>query len=698
MFENVFIAVLNMSITASYAAVFIILLRLLLKKAPKSISYALWSVVLLRAICPVSFSSVISLFGRLGTVNTAAGNGTIRYIPENMGMSAVPAVNVGIANVNIVINESLSAATPTSSVNPMQLIITAGMIIWLIGAMAMMAYSIIAYIVLRRRISTAVHIENNIYESDLISTAFVCGFIKPRIYLPVGMDENSRSFVLAHERIHIRRRDHLIKPAAFLVLSMHWFNPFMWAAYFLMGKDMEMSCDERVLKSIGLDEKANYGTALLTLSAGRRIIAGSPLAFGESNTRSRVKNVLNYRKPAFWMAFFAIALVAAVGVSLLANPKTPEPTDLAPEIPAVPDASPGEEQPATPFPTVTTDIPDGFIINAAGAADSEVSAIFAVEKNSLYIQTLAEQDIHLYIYARQDWHDGALILAGVSPRGETAPELYFINSSGAVMRTSGSDCWSINYTHYEGETIVFGKSFAWDNGPLATDEVRAEFWGTEAVSVPMEYIPNEDNEITRGFICTTPSVTWLKSLKILRDGKTVTDDGSGQFIYSPENEPWYGEAESIRNRTRYVWMSDALPAAQKINVLDFFGGYPSVTVETGVAAQPSITRALTYWPDCSAHKGISPDIWHSNNGLYDRVSVKAGSKITAEVSAVTDDSQDHQKVSDLAISKIYWADLSINSDDLCITEGELVSPAKKGYYVLVLYTDYGYFSQTVRVV
>jgi hypothetical protein len=264
------------------------------------------------------------------------------------------------------------------------------------------------------------------------------------------------------------------------------------------------------------------------------------------------------------------------------------------------------------------------------------------------------------------------------------------------MRTSDSDIWSINYTHYQGETIVFGKSFAWDNGPLATDEVKAEFWNGETIAVSMESIPNGEKDITCGYICAIPSTTWLKSLKIVANGETVADDGSDQFVNDPSNQPWYGEAENIRNRTRYVSTSDAWPKG-KMSVIDFFGGMPSVTFETPYEEEPTVTSPLEYWPNCPAHEGISPDIWHSNNGLYTKADVIAGSRIAAEVIAVSDSFDASQKVSELSISEVYWVDLSINDDEKCISKGELVCPDKKGFYVLVVATDYGCFSQMLKV-
>jgi hypothetical protein len=354
---------------------------------------------------------------------------------------------------------------------------------------------------------------------------------------------------------------------------------------------------------------------------------------------------------------------------------------------------------SSPLPSMASvvTIPERFIKNEAGATDTEISAIFAVEERNYDIESIAGQGVYLYIYARQDWHDGALLLAGVSPMGEIPAELYFVSGGEVVMHTNGSDVWSINYTHYQGETIVFGTSFAWDGKPLATDEVIAEFWNGGTVAVPMEYIPNGEKDITRGYICAMPSTTWLKSLKIAANGKTVADDGSGQFLTDPSNQPWYGEAESIRNRTRYVWASDERPD-EKLSLIDYFGGTPSVTFETPYEGEPTATSPLEYWPSCPAHEDISSDIWHSNNGLHAQADIIAESRITAEVIAVSDSFDNSRKVSDLSVSEVYWVDLSIKDDEKCISKGGLVCPTQKGYYVLILFTDYGCFSQTLRVV
>ncbi len=305
--ETSFLKVLNMSIAASYVMVAVLILRLALKRAPKRISYSLWSVVLFRLVCPVSLSSAFSVFARLGKTTSSGG---IEYIPPD----------IGVSGANTVVGNLLPAATPEAGANPLQIIIFAGACVWLAGIAAMLIYSVVSYLRLQRRTSEATLLFDNVFETDEIASPFVCGFTRPKVYLPVGLSDGDRDYVLRHERTHIDRKDHLVKPFSFLVLSVHWFNPFMWLAFLLMSCDMEMSCDERVVRDLDADGRAGYSSALVHLAVKRPILAGSPLAFGESGTQERVKNVLNYRKPAFWVSALAIIAVIIAAACLLTNP------------------------------------------------------------------------------------------------------------------------------------------------------------------------------------------------------------------------------------------------------------------------------------------------------------------------------------------------------------------------------------------
>ena len=321
--SSVFITVLNMSLTASYAAVMVMLVRFLLKRAPKVFSYALWLVVLLRLIIPVSFTSPVSLLP-----------GETNVIPQDIVVSSKPAIETGIEIIDRPVNQVIQTSfTPAAdqgteqfesvkTVTPIGSVIEAAAVIWLLGIIMLVGYSFVSYFKLQQRLSLATLVSDNIYESDRIRTPFVLGFVKPRIYLPSGLADSEISHILRHEKYHIKRRDYLIKPLALLTVFLHWFNPIIWSSYFLMVKDMEMSCDEKVIKesgSSGADVRTSYSSTLLKLAVKQKGLF-SPLPFGESNVKARIQNILNYKEPKFWFVIVTIALIIFIATGLLANP------------------------------------------------------------------------------------------------------------------------------------------------------------------------------------------------------------------------------------------------------------------------------------------------------------------------------------------------------------------------------------------
>lgn len=319
--EDLFTSVLNMSLTASYVIVAIILVRLLLKKAPKFISYILWAVAGFRLIFPFSFESVFSLIPFKS-----------QPIPADIAMQPIPRVDSGITVVDNVVSSILPAATPVASVNPLQIWQTIGAYLWLAGIAVMLIYSVVSIILLNRQLQDAVLTEGNIYEADNLKTPFVLGFIHSKIFIPSGLSAEEKSYIILHEQTHIKRIDHLVKLASFLILCVHWFNPLVWIAFLLMSADMEMSCDERVLREIGGVIKKSYSTSLLSMATGRRLINGSPLAFGEGNIKGRIKNVMNFKKPATWVIAVSVLLVAALSIGFAANKASDESTVPASEI------------------------------------------------------------------------------------------------------------------------------------------------------------------------------------------------------------------------------------------------------------------------------------------------------------------------------------------------------------------------------
>lgn len=318
--ENVFLKIFNMSITASWIALAVMLLRLPLKKAPKWIMGVLWAFVALRLILPISLESVLSLIPSAQTLPA-----DFTYSPAPIINSGIPAVN---SAVNPVISESLAPA-PGASANPTQILSFIASAIWIIGVAGMLLYMLISYIALKLKVRESVAIakpdgfgtDKTVRICDRIPSPFILGVIFPKIYLPSNLGEDDMQYVMEHERTHIKRGDHLWKPLGFLLLSVYWFNPILWAAYVLMCKDIELACDEKVIRNLGENSKKAYSEALINCSAPRRLVSACPLAFGEVGVKERIKRVLNYKKPAFWIIILAIVSCAVVAVCFLTNPK-----------------------------------------------------------------------------------------------------------------------------------------------------------------------------------------------------------------------------------------------------------------------------------------------------------------------------------------------------------------------------------------
>ena len=310
--NELFLKIINMSISASWLVLAVLILRFVLKKAPKWINVLLWGIVAIRLICPFSFESPLSLIPSAET------------IPLNIGMDSTPTINSGISAINNAVNPIISQSnTPMAgaSINPLQITIGIYEYIWIFGMIALALYTAISYWRLRRKVDTAVRYKDNIFQSENVSSPFVFGIIKPRIYLPFKMNGQDLEHVVAHEHAHIRRKDHWWKPFGFLLLTIHWFNPLMWMAYVLLCRDIELACDEKVIKELGNEQRGDYTQALVACSVNRRMIAACPLTFGEVGVKERVKSVMNYKKPALWVIIIAVIVCVGVAVCFLTNPK-----------------------------------------------------------------------------------------------------------------------------------------------------------------------------------------------------------------------------------------------------------------------------------------------------------------------------------------------------------------------------------------
>ncbi len=318
---NLFLSFVNRSISAGWLILAVILLRRFLKRTPKWLNVALWGLAGIRLAFPISIESIFSLIPSSETIS-----------PEIMQTSE-PMVNTGIPALNQAVNPVISASfapSPTDSANPLQIWIPVCSMLWIGGMVCLLSYAVISYWRLRGRVAEAVPVGENIYQCERVDSPFVLGIIRPRIYLPFGLCGQTGqvgaeallplSAMIAHEQAHIRRRDHWWKPLGFLLLTLYWFHPLVWIAYILLCRDIELACDEKVIRELDNGQRADYSQALLACSVSRKGISACPLAFGEAGVKERVKSVLNYRRPAFWLIAVAVAVCGAVALCFLTDP------------------------------------------------------------------------------------------------------------------------------------------------------------------------------------------------------------------------------------------------------------------------------------------------------------------------------------------------------------------------------------------
>lgn len=309
--SEVFLKVVNMGISAGWLVLAVLALRFLLKKAPKWVNVLLWGIVALRLICPFSIESTLSLIPSKETIS-----------PEIM-MDWTPEISTGMESLDQVVNPVIStsfAPEPYASANPLQILIPVAANFWLLGVLVMLIYTVLSYFALRRKLRTAVLLQKNIFQCESVQSPFVLGILRPRIFLPYTLDGMELHHVVAHEKAHICRKDHWWKPLGFLLLSIYWFHPLMWVAYILLCRDIELACDEKVVAKLDAEQRANYTQALVSCSINRRRIAACPLAFGEVGVKDRVKSIMHYRKPAFWIVLMAVIVCVVVAVCFLTDP------------------------------------------------------------------------------------------------------------------------------------------------------------------------------------------------------------------------------------------------------------------------------------------------------------------------------------------------------------------------------------------
>ena len=309
--ETVFIKLLNMSISASWLILAVVIIRLFLKKAPRWSVCILWGLVALKLIVPFSFKSIFSLIP------------SDEVIPETIATEAHPHITSGIIYVDTAVNpvmEAHLAPQVGDSANPMQIVIFIASLVWCIGMVICLIYAMTSFIILKRKVRASKKISEKIYACDDVKSPFILGILRPVIYIPSGMNKDTLDYVIAHENAHLKRGDHFWKPLGFLTLSVYWFNPLCWLAYILLCRDIEFACDEKVIRDKDNAYVNSYSQALLDCNAHRRVIAACPLAFGETGVKERIKGVLNYKKPALWIIIATVCICIVIAVCFLTNP------------------------------------------------------------------------------------------------------------------------------------------------------------------------------------------------------------------------------------------------------------------------------------------------------------------------------------------------------------------------------------------
>ena len=471
--QTIFLRLLNMSITAGWLVLAVILLRVLLKKAPKAFRVALWALVGIRLVCPFSFESVLSLVPSAQTVQV-----------ESLE-TGIPEIESGIPALDTVINEAIDAAldagervgqkngdieeiketlnetagaNTVNEANAAQEYARWAAIVWIAGMAAMGLYAVVSYGRVYRKVREAVSFHEHIWLCDHIDTPFILGVIRPRIYLPSDMSELDMQYVIAHESAHLKRRDHWWKPLGFLLLTVHWLNPLMWVAYVLFCRDIELACDERVIRDMGAESKKPYSEALINCSVSRKGIAACPLAFGEVGVKGRIKSVLNYRKPRFWVMIGAMAVCVVVAVCFLTDPPG-ESEDAQSETTLQRELAEyevyyeykGSVDPSNPYILLNT-AEQTFVFSESAFSSNWRTGNYTILGNSLMLRTAGQDHWHFRLV------DGAWVFdaskSSAIPRYNYGEKLGIQSPvpDGAVFEWAGGDAQAISSGGTDGAT------------------------------------------------------------------------------------------------------------------------------------------------------------------------------------------------------------------------------------------------------
>ncbi|MBO4909772.1 MAG: peptidoglycan DD-metalloendopeptidase family protein [Lachnospiraceae bacterium] len=480
--STVFLKILNLSYSASWLILAVVAVRLLLKKAPKWISCVLWALVALRLLVPFSLESAMSLLP------------SSEVIPADIEMENHPHIESGFYAFNSAVNpviDTTFAPTEAESVNPMQVVVGAGCYIWIAGILVMLAYAFISYMKVRRSVREAALLEKGIMECDEVRSPFILGILRPIIYVPSGMDSETRELVLAHERAHIRRCDYIWKPLGFVLLSVYWFNPLSWIAYILLCRDIESACDERVIRNKTSDYMAAYSQALLNCCVQRRRIAACPVAFGETGVKMRIKNVLNYKKPAFWIIIASLVACVVLAVCFLTNPKKEESVS---DVQAGDETQTSEDQPYVfDEERVYYYSLNAYILNGM-ASDKLINFSISFLPDGTY--TWYESPISSFIgTGTYSIEEGILTMTDdAEMTGTERLNRFKVSENSLLFVSEGSDNFNM-VKLADGEEFVLGVNPLGDLGDVEVVEVESQtfVWPTDSDLVTRQFSTDEEN-------------------------------------------------------------------------------------------------------------------------------------------------------------------------------------------------------------
>lgn len=449
--SSVFLSVLNRSIAAGWIVLAIALLRLVFRKMPKWVSVLLWAVVAVRLLLPVSIESAVSLVPSAQTI-----------APQTM--VELPKITTGFSYLNSAINpviqESTVVISPEKSVNTLKLAILVFSRVWAVGVVAMVGYMLLSSIRLRRRIGTAVRLRENIYQSERVDSPFVFGLFRPRIYLPFRVEAQDLAHILAHERAHIHRRDHWWKPLGFCLLSLTWFNPLMWLGYWLLCRDIEQACDEKVIGDLAPNQRADYAQTLLSCSVHRKAISACPLAFGEGNVKRRIRSVLHYKKPAFWILILALIVAVVIAVCFLTDPEDKTASATEPTV-----TEPTESQVTEP----TTQLLEPIYLVDLGALK---------QKYPMYFDLPTDKGLEVYVWQMAEGQYSCGLLPGRNLAYEDS-ELWDLHKNAATLEEMRAIVDSYGLTQDRIHVIPLRmpySSYWYEIDDAYRDQLREQFW------------------------------------------------------------------------------------------------------------------------------------------------------------------------------------------------------------------------------